>query len=131
MLVFTIIPLQKQMNHVISLQQLTETKQRISQPKVHAKLVKYIFDHRVNDHYSAKTNKTRNSITTINLNETHDISTQGNCRTRLIIVLKIILPQTPTKHVIPLWQININETKYLANQGTCPIFETRNQSCIL
>ena len=69
MFVLTIILLQTQTNHIISLWKSTKTKQIILQPKAPAKIVEFIFDHRVKDHYSANKNETCNSITAIKKNE--------------------------------------------------------------
>ena len=62
----TIIFPQTQMKHVILSLQSTKTKQTRSQPKVPAKLVKFVFDRRVYDHSYTSKNETRNFISTIN-----------------------------------------------------------------
>ena len=80
MFVLTIILLQTQTNHIISLWKSTKTKQIILQPKAPAKIVEFIFDHRVKDHYSANKNETCNSITAIKKKRTKKIATQNTCQ---------------------------------------------------
>ena len=86
MFVFTIIPLQKKMNHVISLRQSTETgpemKQTISRPKGTCQSREIHFNNCINDHYSENISEARNLITTIKQNspqnKTNDLVTKGN-----------------------------------------------------